>query len=65
MISILIQERTTKAKHIQFVSGVHQVNYWFSTFCWDLINYLFASFLIVPVFAAFNIEPYIVGSNSG
>lgn len=32
-----VAERTTKAKHIQFVSGVYVLTYWLSALLWDLI----------------------------
>ncbi|KAH9498375.1 ATP-binding cassette sub- A member 3 [Bulinus truncatus] len=39
-VLFLVKEKTAKAKHIQFVSGVHAVNFWLSTLCWDLINFI-------------------------
>ncbi|OPJ77306.1 retinal-specific ATP-binding cassette transporter isoform A [Patagioenas fasciata monilis] len=32
----LIQERVTKAKHLQFVSGVSPAIYWLTNFMWDI-----------------------------
>ncbi|KAG7245814.1 hypothetical protein CRUP_028999 [Coryphaenoides rupestris] len=32
----LIQERATKAKHLQFVSGVSPLVYWVANFFWDM-----------------------------
>lgn len=34
----LIQERVTKAKHLQFVSGVSPVTYWLTNFMWDIVS---------------------------
>ena len=34
----LIEERTSNSKHLQFVSGVNPVVYWFSNFSWDLVS---------------------------
>lgn len=34
----LIQERVTKAKHLQFVSGVSPVVYWVANFFWDMVK---------------------------
>lgn len=34
----LIQERVTKAKHLQFVSGVSPLVYWVANFFWDMVN---------------------------
>ncbi|ESO83918.1 hypothetical protein LOTGIDRAFT_229502 [Lottia gigantea] len=59
-ILFLIKERSVKAKHVQFVSGVHAVNFWIATFCWDLINYLIPCILLLITFAGFDTKPYIV-----
>lgn len=34
----LIQERVTKAKHLQFVSGVSPLIYWVANFFWDMVS---------------------------
>ncbi|XP_047638714.1 phospholipid-transporting ATPase ABCA3-like [Phacochoerus africanus] len=34
-----VTERTTKAKHIQFVSGVYLLTYWLAALLWDLIYF--------------------------
>lgn len=34
----LIQERVTKAKHLQFVSGVSPAIYWLTNFMWDIVS---------------------------
>ena len=64
-VVFLIKERIVKAKHSQFVSGVHVFNFWMSTFIWDIINYLIPSLAVICVLAAFNIEAYIEGQNAG
>jgi len=51
----LIKERAVKAKHIQFVSGVHAVNFWLSTFLWDFINYIIPATLLLPILYGFDI----------
>ena len=60
-VVFLVKENTTKAKHVQFVSGVHSLNFWLSTFLWDLINYTVPCVLIVVAFAAFNVDAYVGG----
>ncbi|XP_041362406.1 phospholipid-transporting ATPase ABCA3-like [Gigantopelta aegis] len=55
----LVKERATKAKHIQFVSGVRAVNFWLSTFCWDFINYIIPAVLLIVCFAAFGTGQYV------
>ena len=37
-VVFLVMERKTKAKHIQFVSGVNPVLYWLSNLIWDLVS---------------------------
>ena len=55
----LVKERAMKAKHIQFVSGVRVVNFWLSTFCWDMINYIIPAIVLIICFAAFGIGQYV------
>ncbi|XP_022089306.1 ATP-binding cassette sub-family A member 3-like [Acanthaster planci] len=57
-VLFLVKENASKAKHVQFVSGVHSLNFWLSTLLWDLINYAVPCILIVVMFAAFGIEAY-------
>ncbi|XP_019855200.1 PREDICTED: ATP-binding cassette sub-family A member 3-like [Amphimedon queenslandica] len=63
-VIFLVQERDTKAKHLQFVSGVYPSSYWLATFCWDLLNSLIPAVLTVILFAAFQIDGY-KGENIG
>lgn len=50
----LIQERVTKAKHLQFVSGVSPVVYWTTNFFWDMVSQVgsksveYANAFIIP-----------------
>lgn len=45
-----VTERATKAKHIQFVSGVYLLTYWLSALLWDLIYFFITCcFLLVSV----------------
>ncbi|KAL3853222.1 hypothetical protein ACJMK2_016778 [Sinanodonta woodiana] len=57
-IIFLIKERSNGAKHLQVVSGVGSLAFWFSTFLWDMINYIIPVFAILIVFAAFQTEAY-------
>lgn len=34
----LIRERTTQAKHLQFVSGVSPLVYWLANYLWDMVT---------------------------
>lgn len=58
-VVFLIKERTSKAKHIQFVSGVHSVTFWSATFVWDYINFLFPCLCLLVVFFAFDVTAYV------
>ncbi len=64
-VVFLIRERSSAAKHLQFVSGVHAVNYWASTFAWDFVNFLIPAIFIVIIFAAFGIEAFVDDGNWG
>ncbi|NXA12997.1 ABCA4 protein, partial [Sapayoa aenigma] len=59
----LIQERVTKAKHLQFVSGVSPVIYWLTNFMWDMVNYALSAAMVVAIFAAFNKKAYASQTN--
>lgn len=39
-ILFLIEERVSKAKHLQFVSGVKPILYWLANFTWDMVSFL-------------------------
>jgi ATP-binding cassette, subfamily A (ABC1), member 3 len=38
--TFIVQERESKAKHLQTVAGVEPWAYWLSTYMWDVLNYL-------------------------
>ncbi|KAM8777565.1 phospholipid-transporting ATPase ABCA3-like [Rhynchonycteris naso] len=42
-----VTERSTKAKHIQFVSGVSVLTYWLSALLWDLICFFVSCCLLL------------------
>lgn len=42
-----VTERASKAKHIQFVSGVYTFNFWLSALLWDLIIHFVACALLL------------------
>lgn len=37
-VLFLIEERVSKAKHLQFVSGVKPVLYWLVNYTWDMVS---------------------------
>ncbi|NXF72797.1 ABCA4 protein, partial [Sclerurus mexicanus] len=59
----LIQERVTKAKHLQFVSGVSPVIYWLTNFMWDIVNYALSAGMVVAIFTGFNKKAYASSTN--
>uniref|UniRef100_A0A7M5XMD2 ABC transporter domain-containing protein n=1 Tax=Clytia hemisphaerica TaxID=252671 RepID=A0A7M5XMD2_9CNID len=57
-IVFLVQERSSKAKHLQFVSGVDPISYWTSSYLWDMINFMLPCLSIIILFAVFQQEGY-------
>lgn len=49
-----MKERVTKAKHLQFVSGVHFITFWLANMTWDFINFLVPCAGILITFLCFN-----------
>lgn len=37
-VLFLIEERVSKAKHLQFVSGMKPLTYWLGNFAWDMVR---------------------------
>ncbi|XP_054835800.1 retinal-specific phospholipid-transporting ATPase ABCA4 [Eublepharis macularius] len=62
-ILYLIQERVTKAKHLQLVSGVSPLVYWLTNFLWDIVNYTVSAALVVAIFIGFKKKAYTSPSN--
>ncbi|XP_010285758.1 PREDICTED: retinal-specific ATP-binding cassette transporter, partial [Phaethon lepturus] len=59
----LIQERVSKAKHLQFVSGVSPAIYWLTNFMWDIVNYALSAGMVVVIFVGFNKKAYTSPTN--
>lgn len=59
----LIDERVTTSKHLQFVSGVKGITYWWANFVWDLANYCVSIAFCLIIFLGFGIEAYVSGMN--
>uniref|UniRef100_A0A6P8HMV1 ATP-binding cassette sub-family A member 3-like isoform X2 n=1 Tax=Actinia tenebrosa TaxID=6105 RepID=A0A6P8HMV1_ACTTE len=57
-VVFLVQERSNKAKHVQFVSGIDPLSYWTSAYVWDLINYLVPALSLLILLAAFDVPAY-------
>lgn len=56
---VLVKERATKSKHVQFVSGVDPASFWASAFVWDFCCFMIPSIGCWLLFAAFEIDAYI------
>ncbi|XP_030830907.1 ATP-binding cassette transporter subfamily A isoform X1 [Strongylocentrotus purpuratus] len=57
-ILFIVNEKQTKSKHLQFVSGLDTITYWLSNYCWDVINYLFIWIIIIILVAASSVDAY-------
>ncbi|KAG8513504.1 LOW QUALITY PROTEIN: ATP-binding cassette sub-family A member 3 [Galemys pyrenaicus] len=53
---LVVNERITKAKHIQFVTGVYTFNFWISALLWDFITYFISCCLLLLVFLACGLD---------
>uniref|UniRef100_A0A8C0GI20 ABC transporter domain-containing protein n=1 Tax=Chelonoidis abingdonii TaxID=106734 RepID=A0A8C0GI20_CHEAB len=62
-ILFLIEERVSKAKHLQFVSGMKPSVYWLGNFTWDMCNYLVPAGLVVLIFLCFQQKSYVSSAN--
>lgn len=63
-VLFVIQERTSKAKHLQMVSGVTNAEYWLGNFVWDMFNYVMPALICLVIFLAFDLPAY-TGRNFG
>ncbi|XP_048415909.1 phospholipid-transporting ATPase ABCA1-like [Stegostoma tigrinum] len=62
-VLFLIEERVSKAKHLQFVSGVKPGIYWLANFAWDMCNYAVSATLVVVIFICFQQKSYVSAPN--
>ncbi|XP_027884349.1 ATP-binding cassette sub-family A member 1 isoform X1 [Xiphophorus couchianus] len=62
-ILFLIEERVSKAKHLQFVSGVKPILYWLANFAWDMLNYSVPAMMVVLIFISFQQQSYVSDTN--
>ncbi|XP_042335728.1 phospholipid-transporting ATPase ABCA1-like [Sceloporus undulatus] len=62
-VLFLIEERVTKSKHLQFVSGMKPIVYWLGNFAWDMCNYLVPAILVVLIFLCFQQKSYVSAAN--
>ena len=57
-VVFIVNQRSNKAKHSQFISGVDAVGYWLAAFLWDLLSFAVPSVLIVIIVLAFQTKAY-------
>uniref|UniRef100_A0A8C2XHY4 P-type phospholipid transporter n=1 Tax=Cyclopterus lumpus TaxID=8103 RepID=A0A8C2XHY4_CYCLU len=62
-VLFLIEERVSKAKHLQFVSGVKPILYWLANFTWDMLNYTVPASMVVLIFICFQQQSYVSETN--
>ncbi|KAK7128111.1 hypothetical protein R3I93_020650 [Phoxinus phoxinus] len=62
-VLFLIEERVSKAKHLQFVSGVKPILYWTINYVWDMLNYTVPAAMVVFIFISFQQESYVSEKN--
>lgn len=57
-VIVYIKERVTKAKLLQFVSGVNVVMYWMTSFLWDYLIFVVIAILMTTTIGVFQEEGY-------
>uniref|UniRef100_A0A8C4TJI6 P-type phospholipid transporter n=1 Tax=Erpetoichthys calabaricus TaxID=27687 RepID=A0A8C4TJI6_ERPCA len=62
-VVFLIQERVSKSKHMQFISGVKPGLYWLANFVWDMCNYVVPATLVIIIFICFQQKSYVSSTN--
>ncbi|KAM5237884.1 phospholipid-transporting ATPase ABCA7 [Ctenodactylus gundi] len=62
-ILVLIEERVSRAKHLQLIGGLPPTLYWIGNFLWDMCNYLVAACIVVFIFLAFQQKAYVAPAN--
>jgi len=61
--NFIVQERMSKAKHLQTVAGVKPEAYWLATYFWDILNYQFPLWTVIMLMYAFNVDAFITNEN--
>ncbi|XP_056274461.1 ATP-binding cassette sub-family A member 2 isoform X1 [Pseudoliparis swirei] len=62
-VVFLVAEKSTKAKHLQFVSGCDPVIYWLANYIWDMMNYLVPATCCVIILFVFDLPAYTSSTN--
>ncbi|KAM4578194.1 ATP-binding cassette sub-family A member 2 isoform 1-T1 [Fundulus diaphanus] len=62
-VVFLVAEKSTKAKHLQFVSGCDPIIYWLANYIWDMLNYLVPATCCVIILFVFDLPAYTSPTN--
>ncbi|CAH1785688.1 unnamed protein product [Owenia fusiformis] len=62
-VLFLVYERSIKAKHLQFVSGINPVIYWLANYIWDMCNYVIPAVCCIVILKIFDIPAYVSANN--
>ncbi|XP_055842779.1 LOW QUALITY PROTEIN: uncharacterized protein LOC129909731 [Episyrphus balteatus] len=57
-VMFLIKENQSRAKLLQFVSGVKVLTFWFSHFVWDYVTYMLTAIITILTLACFQEDGY-------
>jgi len=61
--TFVVNEKQSKAKHLQTVAGVKPLAYWLSTWLWDIANYQIPCWITVILMYAFDVTPLTTKEN--
>ncbi|XP_043833750.1 phospholipid-transporting ATPase ABCA7 isoform X2 [Dromiciops gliroides] len=62
-VLFLIEDRVSRAKHLQLLGGLPPTLYWLGNFAWDMCNYLVPAGLVVLIFLGFQQQAYVAPPN--
>ncbi|XP_071820131.1 ATP-binding cassette sub-family A member 2-like isoform X3 [Apostichopus japonicus] len=62
-VIFIVTERSSKAKLVQFLSGVSPLVYWTSNFFWDMMSYLVPAVCCISILKIFDIPAYASSTN--
>lgn len=54
--SFVVQEKSSKAKHLQTIAGVESFAYWLSTYLWDIMNYQIPLWATISLMFVFDLD---------
>lgn len=64
-IMFLIKERESRAKLLQFVSGVRVITFWISHLLWDFATYVVLTILLIALLYVLQQEGFSTGKDLG